>query len=153
MTKVKDIMIKEVITFSPDDSVYDAARILREKKISGAPVVKDDRVVGIVSETDLMKLIQSHDIDINTILPSPFDVIELPLRMKLGLDKISDTMKKVASAKVKDIMTKGVIYISKDEDISRAARIMAQSDINRLPVVDNNRLVGIITRGDIISSI
>ncbi len=146
-------MIKEVITFSPDDLVYDAARMLREKKISGAPVVEDEKVIGILSETDLMKLIQSHDIDVNTILPSPFDVLELPVRMKLGLDKISDTMKKVASAKVKDIMSKDVVDISKDEDISKAARIMAKGNINRLPVVDDRRLVGIITRGDVIGAI
>jgi CBS domain-containing protein len=153
VTKVEDIMIKEVITFSPDDLVYDAAKMLREKKISGAPVVEDERVIGILSETDLMKLIESHDIDVNTILPSPFDVLELPVRMKLGLDKISDTMKKVASAKVKDIMSKDVVDISKDEDISKAARIMAKGNINRLPVVDDHRLVGIITRGDVIGAI
>lgn len=155
MVKVNEVMTKDVITFSPDASVYDCAKILREKRISGAPVVDDDGdVVGILSEGDIMKLIKSKDLDINLILPSPLDVLELPLRMKLKLDDIVKNAKGTASAKVKDVMTKRAVTISQAEEISKAAKIMADEKINRLPVMDENkRLAGIITRGDVIGAV
>jgi CBS domain-containing protein len=155
MVKVKDVMTKDVITFSPDASVYDCAKILREQRISGAPAVEEGKgVVGILSEGDIMKLIESKDININLILPSPLDVLELPVRMKLALDDIVKNAKGAASAKVGDVMTKRVVTISSEEEISKAARIMADEKINRLPVVDENgELVGIITRGDVIGAI
>lgn len=155
MTSVKDVMTKDVITFSPDASVYDCAKILGEKRISGAPVIDDGGVVvGILSEADIMKLIESQDISINLILPSPLDVLELPVRMKLGLDELVNSAEKATSARAGDIMTKSAVTISPEEDISKAAKLMADKKINRLPVTDEDgKLVGIITRGDIIGTI
>ncbi len=154
MIKVKDVMTKKVISFSPDTSVYDCAKILREKRISGAPVVEKGEVVGILSEGDIMKLIEKKDININLILPSPLDVLELPVKMKLALDDIVKNAKKAGSEKISDVMTKKAITISEKEEISQAARIMSDKRINRLPVLDKNkRLIGIITRWDIIGAI
>lgn len=155
MVKVKDVMTKRVISFTPNTSVYDCAKILREKKISGAPVVNMGReVIGVLSEGDIMKLIENRDIDINLILPSPLDVLELPVKMKLALDDIAKDAKKAGLEKVEDVMTKRVVSISQEEEISKAARVMADNKINRLPVMDDNKkLVGIITRGDIIGAI
>ncbi len=155
MPKVKDIMTGDVITFSPDALIYDCARLLKEKRISGAPVVNGEgEVVGVLSETDIIKLIESKEININMILPSPFDVLELPVRMKIELDKIAKNVGKAATAKVEDIMTKGVITVGPEEDIPDAARIMADRKINRLPVLDGSgKLIGIITRGDVIGAI
>lgn len=155
MARVKDIMTEDVITVSPDASIYDCAKLLGEKKISGVPVVDGDgEVVGMLSEADIMKLIESRDISINLILPSPLDVLELPVRMKLGLDELANSAEKAASARVRDMMTKSVVTISSEEDISKAAKIMADENINRLPVMDEKgKLAGIITRGDIIEAI
>lgn len=155
MVQVKDVMTKKVISFSPDASVYDCAKILREKRISGAPIVnKGKEVIGILSEGDIMKLIESKDIDINLILPSPLDVLELPVRMKIKLNEVMKEVKKAGSEKVEDVMTKRVVSIKEDEEISKAARIMADEKINRLPVMDEKRiLVGIVTRCDIIGAI
>ena len=155
MTKIKDVMTEDVTTFSPDASVYDCAKILRENRISGAPVVDDDGgVVGILSETDIIKIIESKDVKINLILPSPLDVLELPVRMKLGLDEVMKNAKKAASSRAEDVMTKKVMTILPEEDISGATKIMAERNINRLPVIDEKgKLVGIVTRGDIIGAI
>lgn len=155
MTKVKDVMTEDVTTFSPDASIYDCAKTLRMERISGAPVVGDDGgVVGILSETDIIKIIESKDVKINLILPSPLDVLELPVRMKLGLDEVMKSAKKAASARVEDAMSKKAVTITEEEDISAATKLMAERNINRLPVMDENRkLVGIITRGDVIGAI
>ncbi|MBU2560312.1 CBS domain-containing protein [archaeon] len=155
MTLVKDAMTKDAATFSPDASVYDCAKILREKKISGAPVVDENgKVIGILSEADIIKIIESKDININLILPSPFDVLELPVRMKLGLDDVMKSAKKAASARARDAMTRKVFTVNQEDDISEATKIMAERNINRLPVMDENgKLVGIITRGDVIGAI
>lgn len=154
MTKVKDIMTGDVITFVTSDSIYNCAKILRGHRISGAPVVDNNgEVIGILSEGDIMRLIESRDININLILPSPLDVLELPVRMKLGLDDLVKSIKTAASANVGDIMTKHVVAVSPEEDVPKAARIMADKNINRLPVMDDGKLIGIITRGDVIGAI
>ena len=140
ITRVKDVLTEDVITFSEDASVYDCARILREKRISGAPVVDEsNEVVGILSEGDIMKLIESKDADISLILPSPLDVLELPVRMKLKLDDIAKKAAKYTPHKEKE----------KDEKKEKKAEdfppvhiaemfLMETGLINRLPVMDEN---------------
>ncbi len=75
--KIQDAMEKEIIKFKVDDQIIDVAGSLRENKISGAPVVdKEDKLVGIISEGDIMRLIEVHSPHINLILPAPLDLIE-----------------------------------------------------------------------------
>ncbi len=147
--KVKDVMTREVITLTPESSIGEAAKLLRENKISGAPVVEGERIVGILSEADLMRLFQD-DMSLNLILPSPFDLIELPIKMHR---KLEETVKKLAASKVKDVMTRKVITIDEEASVEEAARLMAKHNINRLPVVRGEKLMGIITRGDVIKAL
>ena len=155
MVKVKDSMEKLVIKFHVDDKITDIAQILRENKISGAPIVdKDNKVIGIVSEGDIMRLLEVHSPRINLILPSPLDWIELPIRMKYEFDEIAEDMNRAASVHISEIMTKKVITTKEDDDISDAAQLMDTHSVNRLPVVDDEgKLIGIVTRGDIISAL
>lgn len=152
--KIQDAMEKEVIKFQVDEQIIDAAGSLRENKISGAPVVdKEDKLVGIISEGDIMRLIEVHSPHINLILPSPLDLIELPVRMKYELDEIAEDMNKAASLLIGEIMTKKVVTIKPDADISDAAQLMDTHNVKRLPVVGSDgKMVGIITRGDIIGA-
>ncbi|NYB51149.1 MAG: CBS domain-containing protein [Methanobacteriaceae archaeon] len=152
--KIEDAMEKEVITFKVDDRIIDVAGRLRENKISGAPVVNNEgHLVGIISEGDIMRLIEVHSPHMNLILPAPLDLIELPLRMKYEMDEITEDMNKAASILIGEIMTKKVVTISPDADISDAAKLMDTHDVKRLPVVDSQgKMVGIITRGDIIGA-
>ena len=154
MIQVKDAMEKNVIKFHADDKISDVAQILRDNKISGAPIVDDNnKVIGIVSEGDIMRLLEVHSPRLNLILPSPLDVIELPLRMKYELDEIAEDMNRAASVIIGEIMTKKVFTIKEEDDISDAAQFMDTHSINRLPVVDDEgKLIGIITRGDLISA-
>ena len=154
MIKIDDAMQKNVIAFKPNDQISDVAEILRKNKISGAPILDEDmKVVGIVSEGDIMRLLEVHSPEINLILPSPLDLIELPLRMKHEYDEIAEGLKKAATVTVDEIMTKNVVTIKKDNNISEAAELMDSKDIKRLPVVDDNgKIIGIVTRGDIIGA-
>jgi len=154
MMKIQDAMEKNVIKFQVDDRIVDVAGSLRENKISGAPVMnKEGHLVGIISEGDIMRLLEIHSPHIRLILPSPLDLIELPVRMKYEMDEIAEDMNKAASVLIGEIMTKKVVTIDPDSDISDAAQLMDTHDVKRLPVVDSEgKMVGIITRGDIIGA-
>lgn len=154
MIQVEDAMERNVIKFHADDKISDVAQALRDKKISGAPIVDDNlKVIGIISEGDIMRLLEVHSPRLNLILPSPLDLIELPIRMKYEMDEIAEDMNRAASVLIGEIMTKKVFTIKAKEDISDAAQFMDTHSVNRLPVVDEEgKLIGIITRGDIISA-
>jgi CBS domain-containing protein len=154
MINVKDAMEKNVIKFHADDKISDVAQQLKDNKISGAPIVDDNnKVIGIISEGDIMRLLEVHSPRLNLILPSPLDVIELPIRMKYELDEIAEDMNRAASVLIGEIMTKKVYTMKEEDDISDAAQFMDTHSINRLPVVDDeDKLIGIITRGDLISA-
>lgn len=155
MITVKEAMQKDVIKFKDVDTISYVANVLREKKISGAPIVDDDnKIMGIVSEGDIMRLIEVHSPNVNLILPAPLDLIELPVRMRLELDELAEGVAKAGSVLVGEIMTKEVFMAKEDVSISDAAQLMDRHNVNRLPVVDeNDKLVGIITRGDIIGAL
>ncbi|MBI5458410.1 CBS domain-containing protein [Methanobacterium sp.] len=154
MMKIQDAMEKNVIKFQVNDRIVDVAGSLRENKISGAPVMnKEGQLVGIISEGDIMRLLEVHSPHIRLILPSPLDLIELPVRMKYEMDEIAEDMNKAASLLIGEIMTKKVVTITPDADISDAAQLMDTHDVKRLPVMDSHgKMVGIITRGDIIGA-
>ena len=155
MITVKEAMQKDVIKFKDVDTISYVANTLREKKISGAPIVDDDnKIIGIVSEGDIMRLIEVHTPNINLILPAPLDLIELPVRMRLELDELAEGIAKASAVLVGEIMTKEVLKAKEDMSISDAAKLMDKHDINRLPVVDEeDKLIGIVTRGDIIGAL
>ena len=151
--KIEDVMEKDVIKFNELDKIVDVAQTFRDNKISGAPVVNEDNeVVGVISEGDIMRLLEVHSPKINLILPAPLDLIELPVRMKYELDEIAEDMQRAGSTVIDQIMTKKVVLISPEASISDAAELMDSNKVNRLPVVKDRKLVGIVTRGDIIGA-
>ncbi|HMK53656.1 MAG TPA: CBS domain-containing protein [Methanobacteriaceae archaeon] len=152
--KIKDAMQKEVIKFQSDDRIIDVAQSLRKNNISGAPVVNEENhLVGIISEGDIMRLLEIHSPKINLILPAPLDLIELPVRMKHEFDEIAEDMERASSVIIGEIMTHKVITIKREATINDAAELMDKNDVKRLPVIDDNgKLVGIVTRGDIIAA-
>ena len=153
MVNVASVM-KEPIVVNQDINIMDVIELFRKHKISGAPVVDNDNViVGIISESDIIKTLTTHDEDINIILPSPFDLIELPLKTTLKIEEFKEDIQNALKTKVKDVMTKDVITISPDTSINDAANIMVKNNIKRLPVIKNGTLVGIITRGDLMEAL
>lgn len=157
--KVSDVMVTEVVTCSPDEEASVVAKRLRESDVSGLPVVEDGGVVGVVSEADLLDLIDERQEDKNIWLPSPFEAIELPLRAfpwREWLDKhdlLKRTIRDIGELPVREIMSTDVVSVGPDTDAEVAAHKMVRHDVNRLPVVRDGELVGLVTRGDILEGV
>ena len=146
---VKDVMNSDVVSCKPDDEISSAAQLLKEHDISGLPVVEEGKVVGIVTEADLLKLLEVPEHG-GLWLPSPFEVIEIPIRELINWEDTKHMLADIGSKPIRDIMESEVHTISAASSIEDASSMMIKHKVNRLPVMDDGMLVGIITRGDII---
>ncbi|WP_292485966.1 CBS domain-containing protein [Methanohalobium sp.] len=113
-TKIRDIMIKDVAYATIPGSREEVLEILKDKQVSGVPVIKENKVVGIVSRNNLLKY---------------------PEEEQLAL-----------------LMTRDPVTISSDVDITVAARLLLDHNVRRLPVVDEEQLVGLVTIADVVGS-
>ena len=153
MKKVKDFMTKKVICFSPEDTIFKVAEVFAKRKISGAPVLKNGKVVGIISVSDIVKFI---NMKVKKSFPSMPSLSLLALFLiKSGKDFIEfkKNLKKIADAKIEKFMSKKVVWIEPEASIFDAAYLMQKHDVNRLPVIKNGKLVGIITREDLVRAL
>ena len=146
MRKVRDIMSKDVITISPETEIEEAAKILSKHGISGLPVVEDGELVGIVSESDI--IIKDKKLH----FPDYINVIGGIIYLE-SYKKFKEEFKKFIAYQVEDLMSKDVITLSPEDSVEEAATIISEQDINRLPVVEDDKLVGIVTRADIVKDI
>ena len=142
-------MKKKVIYFSPNDSIFKVAKIFSQKNISGAPVVENGKVVGVISETDIIKFIRMK-------FPSSIAAPQLSLLILNFLKNtfgFREEVKKVSKLRVKDLMSKKVVSISPKASILEAAEKMEKFDVQRLPVIEKGKLVGIISRADLVKTL
>ncbi|MBA4373284.1 MAG: CBS domain-containing protein [Thermodesulfovibrio sp.] len=124
---VSDWMTRKVFTVAPDSSVTEAMTLMRSKKIRHIPVVKDDKLKGIVSDRDIR--------DYSPSCATALDVYELHYIL--------------AKAKIKDIMKGGVVTVASDTPVEEAAMLLFDRNIGCLPVMEEGRIVGIISDRDI----
>src|SRR5208337_775099 len=125
--KVKEVMVKEVATLDVNDELSLAADIMRLGRIRHLPVVDGARLVGIVSERDLFRS-------------------SLAQALGYGGQTSRELMK---TLRIKDIMVREMVTISPELDLRQAVKMMVDNKIGCLPVVDHDRLVGLITETDI----
>lgn len=148
MLTAQDIMTKEVIAVKKDMSVQDFARLLADKKISGAPVIDDqDNLIGIVTENDLID--QKKKVHIPTVMAlfDSFVFLENPERLEKDL-------KKMSASTVGDICSNKVITTKNDTPIDEVATTMSEKNVHTLPVLtEDGNMVGIIGKSDIIRTI
>ena len=147
MLKVKDIMTREVITATPDTEVFKAARLLLEKRINGLPVVDDaGKVVGILCQSDLVA--QQKKIP----LPSLYTLLEgfVPLTSMKRIDK---EVEKIAAVKVRQAMTPDPVTVGPETAIEEVAALMADKKFHTLPVIENDRLVGVVGKEDVLRTL
>ena len=145
--RAKDIMTTDVIVANKNDIIANVANLLIKEKIGGLPVVdEENKVVGIISETDIMKK-ESH-VDSPRMLNFIQGIIFLD-----DMKKFEDEMRAIAAYKVEDLMSKDIITVNENDTFDYLANVMINKSINRVTVVDeNNFLKGIICRYDIIKA-
>jgi len=137
--RIEDFMTRRVVTVTPDTSILAAAKLMLENHISGLPVVDTSaHVVGIISESDLLRD------DGKGVDGSPW------LQMMVGPDALSGEPAQLGARKVGDVMTRGPVTVAPNASIAQACRLMEQHGIKRLPVVENDTLVGLIARADLV---
>ncbi len=147
---VKEAMNKKVITCKPGDNIGTLVELFKNNHISGMPVVEKEKVVGIVSETDLLKLFKAPEVSSDMFLPSPFEIIEMPIRSVMRFEEFKKALGDIHMKQVRDIMKKKIYTTSPDSTLEDASNMMVKQKVNRLPVIENGKLVGILVRSDII---
>lgn len=144
--KVADIMTKNVISITLEATVEDAAKLLLERNISGLPVVdKDGKLAGIITHKDLLYKNMEPE------APAMLEILGGFVYLG-GVGRYNDELKKLISTKVSDVMTKDVITAGMDDSVQSVAKLMVQNGVNRIPVVKDGQLVGIVSRADIIKN-
>jgi CBS-domain-containing membrane protein len=148
LLKVSEIMTTELVTFSPNDEIAKATKILLEKRLNGAPVVDSTgNLVGILCQSDLIA--QQKKLPIPTI----FTFLDgfIPLTSMKHLEK---EVEKIAATLVSQAMTPDPVTVSPETEIEEVARLMVDKNYHTLPVVDDNgTVVGIIGKHDILKTL
>lgn len=135
--KVRDIMTVNVAAVGPEATLKQVAELMADRGISGVPVVDTDaQVLGVVSEADIIVKAASH--------PERAGVF-WRLFAPEGLDK-----RRLVAATAGEAMTTPSLTIAADQSVAEAARLMVDSDVKRLPVLVDGKLVGIVSRADIV---
>lgn len=129
-TPISEIMTSDVITLNNSDTLETAELLFKKNKIRHIPVVSGDKIKGILSYTDLLRISFADAIDeeedtVDTVVYNMFTI--------------------------EQVMAKNVISISSDTLIKEVAQILANKEFHALPVVDNKKLVGIVTTTDLIN--
>ncbi|SDD15388.1 CBS domain-containing protein [Paraburkholderia lycopersici] len=143
--QASDIMTTDVITVRPNASIFEAATLLTEHHISGIPVVDDGgAVVGILSESDLL-----HRVETGTGKPQRSWLGEFLHSTR----KLAGEYLKENAVKVGDVMTSNVVSVSPSTPLSDIADLLARLRIKRVPVIDQGKLVGIVSRANLIRAL
>jgi CBS domain-containing protein len=141
----QDIMTSNVITVTPETPVRKVAALLQEHRISAVPVIEDGRLVGIVSEADLL-----HRYEIGTDCAFGGD----PWWMRLfGAEHSPAEYVKSHAREVRDVMTRKVTTVAPDTSLAEIASVLEKRRIKRLPVLKRGRLVGIVSRSDLVQAL
>ena len=146
---VREIMDSDPVTVSSDATVEEVVRALRDNELPGVPVVDGDgRCVGIVTEADL-------------VLPDDEGDLHIPHYVNLfggtvflePLGRFEERLRKAFASTASDMMTAEPKTVGPETTVRDAARTIHETGHNRLPVVDGDRLVGVVTRVDVLGAL
>ena len=145
--KVKDFMIKDVISVRPDATIKEVMKTFVDKKIGGLPIVNDEGILkGIITDGDILRAIKPIDRHIQDY----FNLITYiqEQNMESRLSELADL------PIIKIAKTRGIVTVSPDDDMKQVVIILAKHHFKKLPVIDReNKVVGVISRGDAIRNI
>ena len=148
-TIVRDIMDPNPETVRPDTPVEEVIQTLRQNELPGVPVVNEvGRCVGIVTENDLVISDDQGDLH----LPHYIELFGGYVFLE-SLKHFEDRLHKAFAATASDMMTSDPVTVAPDASVREAGHLIAEHGHNRLPVVEHGRLVGIVTRVDVLSAL
>ncbi|WP_027390230.1 CBS domain-containing protein [Chrysiogenes arsenatis] len=148
MALAKDIMTTNPIVVSDTLSIQDAARLLLEKNISGAPVVDDTgKMVGIITKKDIVDTVREMK------LPRLINIFDAIIYLE-SAEEYNHELNKMAAVCVSDAMTKKVITVSPDMELPRLASLLSEHHINMVPVTHGEgKLLGIVSTTDVLKAV
>ena len=142
-----EVMTREVVTVGPDSSVRDIARTLLEHRISGVPVVDAaGLLLGVVTEDDLVERVSGPHLPPHIELLGGVIYLENPLHL-------DEKLRKAMGVTAREVMSTHPVTVQPQTPLHEVADLMVKRKINRFPVVEGRRLVGIITRRDVIATL
>ena len=146
---VRDIMDTRLPTVGPHDTVEKVVHLMADHEVPAIPVVNDGgRCVGIVTESDLVIGDDERDLRLPHMISLFGGVVFLE-----PLKRFEDRLRKAAAGDVSDMMSADPVTVDADATPREAARIMSEHKHNRLPVVEHGRLVGMVTRVDVLDAL
>lgn len=145
--KARDIMTPDPITVAPDAGVVEAARLMTDNNVGALPVMTEGRLVGLVTEGDLIMQ------DVRIEYPTYIQLLDGFIMYPPAHARFEHELKKAVAATVEDVMTGEPVTVSADAPIEDVATLLAERDVSRLPVLDDGRLVGIVSKHDIVRAI
>ena len=144
---VKDLYNKDVISVNKDSSVEEAAKLMAENDVGGLPVVDDENsLVGMITEKDIL---DRH----KKIMPIPYINVLGALLYLEDPGRANEELKKSLAHTVEEVMITPVTSVTPEDDIDTVLHFMVQQGYNRIPVEDEGRVVGIISRNDLLKGI
>jgi CBS domain-containing protein len=142
--RAADVMVTNVITVGPEASVQEVAGILLKNRISGVPVVgADGKLIGIVSEGDLM-----HRVEAGTGRRRSWWLAALTGRDVLAAEYVREHSRKVV-----DVMTRHVVTAGPETSLQEIATLLEKNGIKRVPIVQDGKLVGIVSRANLLQAL
>ncbi len=148
--RVRDVMSKNPITIRPTTTLREAAITLAEESVGGCPVVDArGKLVGMLSEVDILEALKTQNKELRMLMP-PEITFGISFVEVIKEREASTAFKEVESKLVRDVMTKDVHAVSPEDRVEDAIRLMVRHHIHRIPVIEGDRLVGILTRGDVL---
>jgi CBS domain-containing protein len=143
--KAKDIMTSPVVTVGPATPVNEIAALLYERRISALPVVEGGRMVGIVSEADLL---HRHELGTDCIAQSGSWWLRL-----FSADRSVEDYIKSHARQARDIMTREVVSVAPDTGIAEVASVLERHGVRRVPVLQDGQLLGIVSRANLVQAL
>lgn len=148
---VRDVMTRRPVVIGPDATLLDALVLMKGQKVSGVPVVDDvGKLVGVLSQRDVARALK----DAGGIpeVSGPFDLLMVGISDVRGVDT-QNLRQILEDTHVSDAMSTPPIAIPSDASLELAAETMRENEINRIPVLRGDRLIGIVTRNDLVRAL
>lgn len=143
----RDIMSTDPVTIGPEASVKEAAKLMVENRVGALPVVEGGALLGIVTEGDLIMQ------DVRLEYPTYFHLLDGFIMYPPSTSRFEHELKKAVAATVRDVMTSEPVTVPASASLEDLATVFVEKEVSRLPVLDEGRMVGIVSKSDLVRTI